>query len=106
MATGGFSPKNTSVGFYDSAWIHWVITIFMVMAGMNFALYFKLLTGRIRDLTDDTEMKAYLGIFAAASLAITFSLMKNSVFDGFWKSLQFAAFSGRLNHYHYGICHC
>ena len=92
MATGGFSPKNTSVGFYDSAWIHWVITIFMVLAGMNFALYFKLLTGRLRDLTDDTEMKAYLGIFAAASLAITFSLMKNSVFEGFWESLQFAAF--------------
>ncbi len=92
MATGGFSPRNTSVGFYDSPWIHWVITIFMVMAGMNFALYFKLLTGRFRDLADDTEMKAYLGIFAAASLAITFSLMKNSVFKGFWESLRYAAF--------------
>ncbi|MBF9014716.1 MULTISPECIES: TrkH family potassium uptake protein [unclassified Oceanispirochaeta] len=92
MATGGFSPKNTSVGFYDSAWIHWVITIFMILAGMNFALYFKLLTGRIKDVLIDTEMKAYLGIFAIASLAITFSLLKHDVFDGFFEGLQYAAF--------------
>ncbi len=92
MATGGFSPKNTSVGYYDSGWIDWVITIFMVMAGMNFALYFKLITGRIRDMFMDTEMKAYLGIFAAASLAITFSLLNNNVYESFGKGLRFAAF--------------
>lgn len=92
MATGGFSPKNTSVGFYDSPWIHWVITIFMVMAGLNFALYFKLLVGNIRSVLQDTEMKAYLGIFAAASLGITFSLLHNGVFPSFAESLQYASF--------------
>ncbi len=92
MATGGFSPKNTSVGYYNSGWIDWVITIFMVMAGLNFALYFKLLTGRIRELIIDTEMKAYLGIFAVASLAITFSLLNNHVYESFGKGLRFAAF--------------
>ena len=92
MATGGFSPKNTSVGYYNSGWIDWVITIFMVMAGLNFALYFKLLTGRIRELIIDTEMKAYLGIFALASLAITFSLLNNHVYESFGKGLRFAAF--------------
>ncbi len=92
MATGGFSTKNASVGFYDSAYIHWVITIFMVMAGLNFALYFKLITGRIRDVLIDTEMKAYLGIFALASLLITVSLVQNGVFEGFGEGLQYAAF--------------
>ncbi len=92
MATGGFSPKNTSVGFYDSGWIDWVITIFMILAGMNFILYFKLLTGKIRDLLLDTEMKAYLGIFAAASIAITLSLLNNGVYETFGKGLRFAAF--------------
>ncbi|WP_210411546.1 TrkH family potassium uptake protein [Oceanispirochaeta crateris] len=92
MATGGFSTKNTSVGYYDSPFIHWVITIFMVMAGLNFALYFKLLTGRIKGFLIDSEMKAYLGIFLIASLAITFSLMKNHVFHGFFESLRYAAF--------------
>ncbi len=92
MATGGFSPKNSSVGYYDSAWIDWVITIFMIMAGMNFTLYFKLLTGKIRDLLVDTEMKAYLAIFAVASLLITFSLLRNDVYEGFGTGLRFAAF--------------
>lgn len=92
MATGGFSPKNTSVGFYDSPFIHWVITIFMVMAGLNFALYFKLLTGRVKNMLMDTEMKAYLAIFTVASLAITVSLLKHDVFESFWTSLQYAAF--------------
>jgi len=92
MATGGFSPKNTSVGFYDSPFIHWVITIFMIMAGLNFALYFKLLTRRFREVFIDTEMKAYLGIFLAASLAITVSLLKNDVFESFSTSFQYAAF--------------
>ena len=92
MATGGFSTKNASVGFYDSAYIHWVITIFMVMAGMNFSLYFKMLTGRLKDTFIDTEMRAYLSIFALASLAITVSLMHNNVFQGFFTSLQYAAF--------------
>ncbi|MDA3955864.1 TrkH family potassium uptake protein [Oceanispirochaeta sp.] len=92
MATGGFSPKNTSVGFYKSPYIHWVITIFMVMAGMNFALYFKLLTGRIKGILIDSEMKAYLGIFLTASLAITISLLKTDVYDGFFEGLQYASF--------------
>jgi len=92
MATGGFSPKNSSVGFYNSPYIHWVITIFMVMAGMNFALYFKLLTGRLKDVFIDSELRAYLGIFFIASLAITFSLMKNHVFTGFFEGFQYAAF--------------
>ncbi len=92
MATGGFSVKNASVGHYDSAWIDWVITTFMILAGMNFILYFKLLTGKIKDLLVDTEMKAYLAIFASASIAITFSLMNNGFYHSFSEGLRYAAF--------------
>jgi len=92
MATGGFSPKNSSVGFYDSPYIHWVITIFMVMAGMNFALYFKLLTRRFKDVFIDSELRAYLGIFLIASLAITVSLLKNNVYSGFFEGFRYASF--------------
>ncbi len=92
MATGGFSPKNSSVGYYSSAYLQWVITIFMVMAGMNFVLYFKMLTRKTHDVFIDTELRAYLGIFILASLAITLSLMHNRIFEGFFKSLRYAAF--------------
>ncbi len=41
VATAGFSTKNISIGYYNSAAIQWVITIFMFLAGINFTLYYK-----------------------------------------------------------------
>lgn len=46
MATGGFSTRNASIAAYDSAYIDGVITFFMLLAGINFALHFQLLRGR------------------------------------------------------------
>lgn len=92
MATGGFSPRNASVGAYNSPYIHWVITVFMVLAGMNFGLYFQLLTGRVKSIFKDTEMKAYLFIFAAFSVAIAFCLVNSGVYDTFSEGLQYGAF--------------
>lgn len=46
MATGGFSPLAASVGGFTSSWVHWVITIFMFLAGANFVLHFLVLTRR------------------------------------------------------------
>lgn len=91
LATGGFSPKNASVGHYDSAYIDAVITIFMVMAGINFALYFKLITGRFSSLRRDTELKAYLTFFLLATVVVTLSL-RGEVYGGLGTSLRFAAF--------------
>ena len=91
LATGGFSPKNSSVGFYDSAYIHWVITIFMVMAGVNFALYFKLITGQISSITKNTEFRSYIAIFAVATIIIALNLFGDK-FDTAADSLRYAAF--------------
>jgi trk system potassium uptake protein TrkH len=90
MATGGFSPRNASVGAYDSGFIDWVITVFMIMAGLNFGLYHKMLNGNIRDIFRNTEFKAYLGIFGIAVLIITISLL--NVYGGFGRSLRYAGF--------------
>ena len=45
MATGGFSTHNSSVGHYNSAYIQYVVTFFMLMAGINFSLHYRALTG-------------------------------------------------------------
>jgi trk system potassium uptake protein TrkH len=91
LATGGFSTKNTSVAYYNSAFIDAVITVFMVLAGMNFSLHFKLLTGRIRDVLKDSELKVYLAIFLFASLAIAWDLNGRN-YGNFGKSFRFASF--------------
>jgi len=91
LATGGFSPKNASVGHYQSMYLHSVITVFMVLAGINFILHFKLLTGRIKELFSDTELKFYLSIFFIASAVITYSIYTQSIYS-FKESVNHATF--------------
>ncbi len=90
LATGGFSPRNASVGAYNSAYIDAVITVFMVMAGLNFALYHKLLRGNTQEIFRNTELKMYLLIFGVSTLSISLSLL--NVYGGFGKALRYASF--------------
>lgn len=92
MATGGFSPKNLSVGHYRSGYIDVVITVFMLAAGLNFSLYYKVLAGKAASVFRDTEARTYLGIFAAAALLIAWDLWRGGVFEGFGTSLRYAGF--------------
>lgn len=91
LATGGFSTKNSSVAHYQSPFIHWTITIFMILAGMNFTVHYRLITGKIHSILKDGECLAYLLIFAGASALITLSLVvqQGIAFD---KALDLASF--------------
>lgn len=91
LATGGFSPKNTSVGFYNSAYVDIVITVFMVMAGMNFVLYFRLISGRAIDVVRNAEFRAYIFIFITATVLIAISLYRQA-YPTFGMSLRYAGF--------------
>jgi trk system potassium uptake protein TrkH len=70
VATGGFSNKTASVGFYDSLAIELIISFFMVASGVSFSLYYLLYTRRRLDVFLDRELLAYLGIVVAAALFI------------------------------------
>lgn len=70
LATGGFSTKNASFAAYDSPYLHWVTTVFMALAGANFALHFKAATGRPTYLAD-SEFRLYAGILLLAGLVVT-----------------------------------
>jgi trk system potassium uptake protein TrkH len=91
LATGGFSPKNQSVGYFDSGFIHVVVTVFMMLAGMNFVLHYHLITGKIRKVFRNTELRAYLGIFAAATVTIALAL-RGRTYGSLGLSLRHAAF--------------
>jgi trk system potassium uptake protein TrkH len=70
IATGGFNPKNTSVGFYDSVAIETVLIVFMALAAVSFALYYVLYTQRRLSTLLDRELLTYLGILAGAVLFV------------------------------------
>ena len=91
LATGGFSPKNSSVGFYSSGYIHVIITIFMYLAGVNFIMYFRLIRGDTRSIIKNTEFRVYTGIFLVASLLIAIDL-HGTVYSSFSESLRYAGF--------------
>ncbi len=89
MATGGFSTKNTSVAYFHSAYIDWVITIFMFIAGANFSIHFKLLTGKFSSLKDN-ELRFYALIVIIAVLLVSIDISKN--YSNFFEALRYGAF--------------
>ena len=60
MPTGGFSIKNASIGYYDSAAIQYIIIFFMFLAGVNFSLHFHAITGNVKSYFRDKEFLTYL----------------------------------------------
>jgi trk system potassium uptake protein TrkH len=74
LATGGFSTENGSVGQYGSAYVDWVITAFMILAGMNFALHYQLLHGNITTVFKNQELRVYGAILLVATVVMTASL--------------------------------
>lgn len=64
--TGGFGIKNTSIAYYNSAYIEYVLGIGMILFGVNFNLYYALLIGHFKDFFKSEELRWYLGIIAGA----------------------------------------
>ena len=71
MGTGGFSTRNASVGAFGLPAAEWICTVFMLAASVNFALYYRLFTGRIREVAEDSELRAFAVIVIAAIAAAT-----------------------------------
>ena len=70
MGSGGFSTKNTSVGYWDSPYIHYVLIVFMFIAGSNFGLVCAAIKGQWRKVIHDNEFQLYTIIALGASLII------------------------------------
>ena len=88
--TGGFSNRNSSVAFYDSAYIDGVITVFMILFGINFNLYFLLLLKNWKSVLKNEELRAYLGIIAAAVAVITVNIL--SIYENVFHAFRYASF--------------
>lgn len=74
IATGGFSTKNTSLAFYDSASIHYVVAFFMFLSGVNFVLMIYLLRGKARNMVKDEELRWYTMAVILFAIMITIGL--------------------------------
>lgn len=74
MSTGGFSPYNASIAHYNSPLISLIISFFMLLGGINFALHYRALRGDGKSYFRSAEVRLYLGIIATATLLIAADL--------------------------------
>lgn len=66
MPTGGFSPRSASIGHFQSPYIQYVTIVFMYLAGVNFALHYRVLRGRLGSPLRDEEWRFYTAVLAVA----------------------------------------
>lgn len=74
IATGGFSTKNTSLAFYDSAAIHYLVMGFMFVSGINFVILIYLVRGKARNFFRDEELRWYSIAVVLFALMLTIGL--------------------------------
>jgi trk system potassium uptake protein len=91
MPTGGFSTQNGSIAQFNSAYFEGVITLFMILAGINFALHFKFLKGDFRVFGRDPECRVFLLILAILILLVT-SNTYGTVYSTVIEAFRYAAF--------------
>jgi trk system potassium uptake protein TrkH len=94
MALGGFSTHDASVGFFDSVPIEVVLSVFQIIAAMNFATHFLAVRGRTLGVyARDPEAKAIVAILSISCLLASVYLLVTGTYPDFWTSLRFASFN-------------
>lgn len=90
MGAAGFSPYAAGVGFFSSTYVLSIVVIFMFLSGINFALFFKALTGHGKLAVKDRELRTYFFIILAVTAAGGISLAVSGTYDvgnSFFQSL-------------------
>lgn len=82
MGAAGFTVKDASIAGYGSAYVEWVCIVFMILAGGNFALYYKIIQRKLRRVARDGELRLYLSIILASTLLISVNLIAKGVSSG------------------------
>lgn len=88
--TGGFSIKNASIGAYGNPVYEMIIATFILMFGVNFALYYYAVARRFRDIVKNNEVKLYFGIIIVSVIAISINI--SSLFSSVWETLRYSFF--------------
>ena len=87
--TGGFGIKNDSIAGY-SVYIQVVVTVFMILFGVNFNVYYLMLKRKFKAASQTGEVQAYFIIIGASILLITINI--SGMFPSVLEALQQAAF--------------
>ncbi len=88
--TGGFSIKNASMAYYDSAYLQDVVTVFMALFGVNFSVLFLILMKDFSQVLHDEELRCYLGIMTGSIVLVALNI--HSQYQSWRLAFHHAAF--------------
>ncbi len=88
--TGGFSIRNASIAAYDSAYIQTVVTVFMILFGVNFNVFYLILLRKFRQAFRNEELWMYFGFIAVATTTILINI--RHLYESFGKALLDSVF--------------
>ncbi len=91
LATGGFSTRNASVGAYGSAYVDAVVTLFMFLAGVNFALHHAVLAGRSWKALRNEELRFYTYLTLGA-VAVLMAANATGPYPNVLQNLRYSSF--------------
>ncbi len=87
--TGGFGIKSDSIASY-SKYIKWVLTVFMILFGVNFNVYYLIIIGKFSTAFKSSELWVYLGIIIIATLTVAISVA--GIYNSFGDTITHSAF--------------
>ncbi|MCI8610082.1 MAG: TrkH family potassium uptake protein [Firmicutes bacterium] len=92
VGTGGFSCYNDSIGHFNSPYVEWVIILFMILAGVNFNLFYMTRRDGLRRIFKDDESRFYFSVIGIASLGIFLCLMAYDYAGGIGETFRDTVF--------------
>jgi trk system potassium uptake protein len=94
MSLGGFSTHDANVGFFNSLPIEIVLTIFQLLAAINFATHFVVIRKRsVKPYLEDMEMLALLALVLGSCVLAAFVLWNTGTYPDFYTALRHATFN-------------
>jgi trk system potassium uptake protein TrkH len=91
IATGGFSPKNSSLAFYDSPAVEMVVIVFMVLSGLHFGLIFVAVTGNILKIWKSSIARYYVLAMALGVILVSIDV-HGEIYPSWSDALRHASF--------------
>lgn len=93
IATGGFSTHDASIGYFDNPVLEIVAVVFMLIAGINFAIHFVAIRRQtMQPYFAEPEVRSYWGIFLFATAFVSLSLYLTNVYSGAAESVRHGIF--------------
>jgi trk system potassium uptake protein TrkH len=100
VSTGGFSTKNQSIADFNSLFIEIVVMVFVFISACNFILYYQLVTGKIRKVLVNSELRFFVSLLLCAICLVTLALFffDSSEYNGGVKDHAYESVGGALRY--------